>query len=277
MSAAPARRAAAVAAAAALAAAGAAAQGPGIPLRTPDEPIEIAADGSLEWNREDRSYVARGNAKAVQGDVTLRADVLTARYRRTEEGGTAIWRIEADRDVRLSTPAQKASGAKGIYHVDRGVFVLTGPARLDTETDRITARDSLEYQENERLAIARGDVVATRGENRLGADVLTARIATGTDGKARVRLIDAAGNVVITTPDSVARADRAAYDVETGIAKLDGSVRLTRGENQLNGDHAEVDLNAGTSRLVSRGGRAVRGLFVPGSAPLRGPARAGGG
>ena len=58
------------------------------------------------------------------------------------------------------------------------------------------------------------------------------------------------------------RSNRGVYDVETGIAKLTGSVKITSGTNQLNGEYAEVNLNTGVSRLFGRGG-SVRGIFTP--------------
>ena len=49
------------------------------------------------------------------------------------------------------------------------------------------------------------------------------------------------------------------------MATLTGDVQLSRGDNQLNGDRAEVDLNSGVSRLVSApGGEGpIRALLVP--------------
>jgi lipopolysaccharide export system protein LptA len=50
---------------------------------------------------------------------------------------------------------------------------------------------------------------------------------------------------------------------------MSGNVRITRGQNQLNGDFAEVNLNTGISRLLTRadgntgGDGRVRGVFVP--------------
>ena len=48
---------------------------------------------------------------------------------------------------KIITPTQKAAGNKGVYDVDNGILILTGSVRLDTKTDKITARDSLEYWE----------------------------------------------------------------------------------------------------------------------------------
>ena len=55
---------------------------------------------------------------------------------------------------------------------------------------------------------------------------------------------------------------------------MSGNVRITRGQNQLNGDFAEVNLSTGISRLLtstdSAGDKRVRGLFVPQKADASG-------
>jgi len=249
------------------------AQGIGLPGQSGDKPIEINADQGIEWQQNNKAYIARGNARAAQGDVAVLADTLTAYYRETDAGGTDIWRIDAVGSVRIVTPTQRAFGDKAVYDVGRGILILTGGTRLETETDRITARDSLEYWEKRNLAVARGNAIAIRGENRLRADVLTAHFAKDGKGKSRVRQVDAFDNIVITTPDEIVRSSRGIYDVETGIATLTGSVKITRGQNQLNGEYAEVNLNTGVSRLFGRGKGGVQGIFTP----EKKPGRSGGG
>ncbi|HEX7007295.1 MAG TPA: LptA/OstA family protein, partial [Alphaproteobacteria bacterium] len=100
------------------------------------------------------------------------------------------------------------------------------------------------------------------------ADTMTARFAEDSQGKMALSRADIVGNVVITTPTEVARAERGVYDAGSGIATLSGGVKLTRGDNQLNGAFAEVNLKSGVSRLLaspsgSAPGSRVRGIFVP--------------
>ncbi|MEC7490065.1 MAG: LptA/OstA family protein [Pseudomonadota bacterium] len=243
-------------------------QGIGLPGRAGDKPLEITAEKGIEWQQKAKAYIARGNARAVQGNVSVYADTLTAHYRERPDGHTQIWRIAAEKKVRIITPTQRAYGDKGVYNVDSGVLVLTGNVRLDTDNDRITARDSLEYWEKRGLAVARGDAIAIRGDNRLRADVLRAHFEKDEKGKASVRFVDAIDNVVITTPDEIVRSNRGKYDVKTGIARLTGSVRITRGNNQLNGANAEINLNTGVSKLFGDGKGGVRGIFMNEKSPL---------
>lgn len=233
-------------------------------------PLSVDADRSIEWHQEQKAYVARGNAVATRGDMTVSSDVLIAYYREIPSGGTEIWRLAAEGGVVLSTPTQKVEGDRAVYDVDRQVMVVTGDGlKLTTPTDVVTARDSLEYWADRRLAVARGDAVAVRDRNKVSADLLVGQFEEDASGSLRMRRIDAQGNVVVTTPTDVARGERGVYDLVTEVATLTGGVKLTRGKNQLNGDAAEVNMKTGVSRLVNTGGgpARVRGLFVPGDQP----------
>ncbi|MBM3560438.1 MAG: hypothetical protein FJX53_11300, partial [Alphaproteobacteria bacterium] len=43
-------------------------QGQSLGITTGDGPIEIEADQGIEWQRANQLYIARGNARARQGD-----------------------------------------------------------------------------------------------------------------------------------------------------------------------------------------------------------------
>ncbi|MCA3266287.1 MAG: hypothetical protein ING19_09470 [Azospirillum sp.] len=271
------------------------------------QPIEITARQGIEWDRDASRYIANGDAAARQGDTTVRADRLIAWYRSAATGGTEIFRYEAQGNVRIATATQTAFGDRGVFDVDSETMVLTGRAlRLVAQNDTITARDSLEYHGRREVAVARGGAMVVSGDRRMTADVMTAYFgppapaprpqaqargnqrqpqraqAPATPANApenqRLKRVESFGNVHVSTPTEIARGDRGVYNMETGIAQLAGNVRLTRGDNQLAGDFAEVNNNTGVSRLLSRpaegGDGRVRGLFVPQQAQQQ-PARPG--
>lgn len=228
-------------------------------------PIEVYADHGIEWTQDGKKFVARGNARAVRGRVTVTADSLTAHYRELD-GKTEVWRLEAEGNVRIATPSETATGARAAYQVDEGRFVLTGQPRLVAGRDTVAARDSVEYDEKTRTAVARGGAEASRNGRTIRSEVLRAWFKEGRDGLKMSRS-EAEGSVVITTEREMVTGERARYNAETGIATMEGSVKITRGENQLNGGFAEVNLETGVSRLFASapgkpGGR-VKGLFVP--------------
>ena len=234
-----------------------------------NSPIEIFAEDGIEWQQEKQVFLARGNARAVRGAVEVRADVLTAHYRETPDGGTDIWRLHADGGVRISSPGEKAYGEKGVYDVDNGILVLSGGrVRLVTKDDKITADKQLEYWEKKQMVVARGNASAVRGDKRLRADVLAAYLREDKNGKSAIYRVEAFDDVRIKTAKDDATADRAVYNVQSGIATLTGSVKIMRGRNQLRGCRAEINLNTGISKLFGcgppgSGGEPVRGVIQP--------------
>jgi lipopolysaccharide export system protein LptA len=229
-------------------------------------PIEITADQALEWRRDAKAYVARGNAKANQGGVSVSADLLIAYYQEDAEKKNNIYRIDARGNVRLVSADATARGDNAVYDLEKAVAVIKGNnLQLSTATDVITARDSLEYWRDRNLAVARGNAVATREKNRLQSDILTARFAPDSTGNLAMKTIEAKGAVTIQTPTELVRGDSGEYDLSSDQAVLKGNVKITRGKSQLNGDQAEVDMVSGNSRIIAgpKGKNRVRGLFSP--------------
>ena len=225
------------------------------------QPLEIQADQGIEWRRDQRTYVASGNARAARGELELLADVLTAHYRDAADGSSEVYKITASGNVRLISPNETAQGDRGAYDVDNGIVVLLGEdLRFTTPHEVITARDSLEYWEVKQMAVARGEAKAARDDRRISADVLAAHFLP--DQEEKLARIEAYGIVLVKTAKEFARGDRGTYFVEKELATLQGAVKITRGENQLNGDYAEVNLVTGVSRLLSDSSR-VKGRILP--------------
>lgn len=265
-------------------------------------PIEITATDGIEWRQQEQVVVARGNARATRDGVTVDADRLIARYRpragaaqapsstqaASPMSGSELWRLEAEGRVRISSATERAQGERAVYDMDQAVMVLSGrDLALETPEQRITARDSLEYWPQRRMAVARGAAVVVTSDNRrVAADTLVAYFLEAPPAGAaqpaaapaprppvaglpnagegsRIDRVEAYGNVEIRTAEEVVRGDRGVYSPQTGLARLLGGVRITRGDNQLNGQEAIVNLRTGVSRLISAPGTRVQGLVVP--------------
>lgn len=242
-------------------------------IQESDEPLEINAEEGIEWNRNDKTYVARGNARAASGDIEVLAEVLTAYYRESEDGDSEIFMIEADGDVRISSPEGTVYGDKGQYKLDEQVFIMTGEdLRLEGEKDRLTARDSLEYWEAKQQAVARGNANAYHEDKQIRADVLTANFVENAESEMEVRRIDAQGNVEIRTQTEFVTGNEGVYYVDRELATLSGGVKITQDKNQLNGEFAEVNLATGVSTLKgakpgSKAQTPVTAIVMPKSKP----------
>jgi lipopolysaccharide export system protein LptA len=194
-------------------------------------------------------------------------------------GPTEIYRIEADGNVRIATETQTVYGDHAVYDVDKALVVVTGKhLKLETPRDTVTARDDLEWHDDTQLAVARGNAVDVRDDKRIAGDVLTAEVQKDPNGSSHISRIDALGNVLVSSADQIARGDAGVYNLDTGIATLTGRVTLTRGDNELRGQYAVVDLNNNVSRLLSappsekltEGHPArVAGLLVPREKPAQ--------
>lgn len=275
-------------------------------------PIDVTATDGIEWRQGEQVVIARGNARAIQDGVTIDADRLMARYRQSRgaqaqprpatnpgatqaaarpsdsplSGDSEIWRLEAEGRVRIATATDTARGDRAVYDIDQAVLVLTGrDLGLISGPNDITARDSLEYWSQKRMAVARGGaVLVDKAEGRrVTADTLVGyfleeppaggapqprvQTAEGRDvpGAGKLDRVEAFGHVEIRTPLDVVRGDRGVYSAATGMARILGNVRITRGENQINGQEAIVNLRTGVARLVSAPGARVQGLILPNS------------
>lgn len=163
---------------------------------TGEGPIEVLADGAIEWRRNEQVVIASGNARAIRAGTTVFADRLIARYRARGgegreapqgqgqggaaqaafgSGGGEIWRLEADGRVRIVSGENRAEADRAVYDLDRRVLVMTGRAlRLTNGRDVVTARDALEYWVDRRMAVARGGATVTSPDRQLDADTLVA-------------------------------------------------------------------------------------------------------
>ncbi len=261
-------------------------------------PIEVTARDGIEWRQNDQVVIARGAAQAVRGGVTIDADLLLARYRprggapvearppsEGPGGASEIWRLEAEGSVVITTATDRAEGDRAIYDLDQAVMVLTGNnLRLTSPDNVLTARDTVEYWPQRRMAVARGDaVVVTKDDRRVRADVLVAYFreapteATATRPQptrpapeaspgsgSNLDRVEAFGRIEIRTPTEVVRGDTGIYTPPNSIARLLGNVRIVRGDNTQTGCEAIVNMDTGISRLVACPNERVRGIIVPG-------------
>ncbi|WP_428484354.1 LptA/OstA family protein [Rhodopila sp.] len=269
-------------------------------------PIDITARDGIEWRQVDQQVIARGDAVAVRGNVTVTGDQLIAWYRKkpaagaqpvsqpavsldsdASTAGNEIYRLQAEGHVRIFTQTDEALGDKATYDLDQAVMVMTGRhLKLTTPNDVITARDDLEYWPQKHMAVARGDaVVVTNDARRVAADTLVAYTqaavpATGgtqaavnqaavktTDdplaASGKLERVEAFGHVSVRTTTDTVTGDRGVYVPDSGMARLGGNVQITRGQNQLNGAEADVNMKTGIAKLIASNAGRVHGLVLP--------------
>ena len=141
-----------------------------------DRPIDVTADQGFELQQDNKRVIARGNAKAVQGDVTVTSDELTADYRTKADGGNEVYRVFAYGNVTMKSASETATGDSAVYDFDKGVLVMEGKVvTLINPEGSVTAQRALQYWSNERVAVAEGSAMAEdKDKRRLYADKLIA-------------------------------------------------------------------------------------------------------
>ena len=226
-----------------------------------DDPMNLTADGWFgtatitNWSQPGMPVIRAG--------VELRADVLTAYFATIHRARATILPGRCGRQRPNYLKNELVFGDRGEYKIDDQNFVLVGEnLRIESNQGLITARDQLEYWEAKQQFVARGDATIIKGDKRVRADILLALLGATPKGKHEIQQVNVWGNVLIATATEIVRAEKGVYNVRTGIVRLQGNVKITRGKTQLNGNDAEVDLNSGISRLVGGKGR-VRGLIQP--------------
>ena len=263
-------------------------------------------------------YRKKAGAPGTPAPTTTPTPVATpASDQPDDAAGTEVYRLDAVGHVHIFTPTDQAWGDKAVYDMDQSVLVLTGnnTLRLVTPQDVLTAQDSMEYWPNRHMAVARGHaVVVTSDARRLGADVLVAYTDPGAGNaqppaatanpiqtvaanpatppsdpvlaSGKLQRVEAFGNVDVRTATETVHGDRGVYVPDTERAHVVGNVRITRGQNQLNGSAANVNMKSGVATLLSGQQQRVQGLIVPNDAQAaaagpgsnaRKPAKAAGG
>lgn len=247
------------------------------------KPVDVTADKSLEWYQDQRIYVARGNAKAIRGDLVVEADILTAHERerpksdkttvktapktatKTADNTDAgdIDKMTAEGHVRITNPKQQVTGDHAVYDLIGHYMVVTGNnLRYVTAKDIVTAKDSLEYWEDKKIAVARGNAEGIRDGRHVKGDVLTAEFRDTPSGEQELWKMTSEGHVTVVTKTDFTNGDRMVYDVARNIAVVSGHVHITRQDGtQLSGDVGEVDFANNQSRLLNEGHGRVHALL----------------
>lgn len=246
-----------------------------LPLLAQSE-FEIMADESLNWDRDLKQYHALGNAVVKTENITLRADEIIAYYQ-TIDGQDRILRADAIGRVIAQNGASIAYGDKGVYHMESDIIVLIGKdLRVINQNGKITAKDTIEYWNKQNIAVARGDATLQQQDKFVRAGTLTAFINADQKqedapkqtqeqnnvGDSQVYRVDATGGVHVSTATEILVADQGVYLVPEQEFKLCGNLKITRGENQLNGECANLNMATGVSQMLG-GSNRIQGLIVP--------------
>jgi lipopolysaccharide export system protein LptA len=166
--------------------------------------------------------------------------------------------------ILLSILSAGAAQAQGVPNP------FSGMSRDSDQPISISA-DSTTADMHAQTATYAGNVHVTQGNLHLRSDSLSIKANKGT-----IEHIEAAGGVILASPQGEATGSTAVYDISQRVVKLSGKVTLVKGQNAMQGTSLVVNLATGKADLAGGGadGR-VTGIFVP-NKPLKLPASANG-
>ncbi len=199
------------------------------------------------------------------------------------QGDVAVYDIDqavmvmTGHDLRLTTPTEVLTARDTLeYWPQKHMAVARGNAVVVTSDARRVAADVLVAYTTPTAGAPSGQasgpkggkasatpVATTSGTNAPGMGAIAGGSASELASSGKLEKVEAFGHVSVRTPTDTAMGDRAVYVPDTGIARLADNVRITRGQNQLNGQQAEVDMHTGIARLLRGGTERVTGLVVP--------------
>ena len=141
--------------------------------------------------------------------------------------------------------------------------------RTDTDEPVKIEANSLEVQDNKKVAIFAGNVVVRQGDVTIRTSRLTVHYSGevgNAESEQKISKLEATGKVVVKSKDQTATGDWAVFEMKSQIVTLGDNVVLSQGRNVIKGHKLVVDLANGTSKLHGQEGSGrVQMLAIPGS------------
>jgi len=133
-----------------------------------DAPIEVTADNALEWDRGNMVFTAKGNALIAQGDSSIAAANIIAKYSEIDNA-IAIQSVTAQPNAVLKQPSETLTANKINADFKDGVLsTITASDNVILKTDKETLRgNKATYDAIKRIIVVTGNVRIEQGGNIL--------------------------------------------------------------------------------------------------------------
>ena len=123
--------------------------------------------------------------------------------------------------------------------------------------------DEMQWNDNNKIAYAIGNAVATQGKKKISADKLIVHLDKGEDNN-EIVLIEAEGNVIFNNEKEVATGKIAKYNFIENNIIVEYDVTLKKDDNNMKGEFLIRDLNTGVSQISSNSDtNKVKMRFIP--------------
>ena len=123
--------------------------------------------------------------------------------------------------------------------------------------------DEMQWNDEQKVAYAIGNAIATQGEKKLSANKLIVYLDQEEDTN-EIILIEAEGNVIFTNKKEIATGKIAKYDFIKNNIIIEDTVTLKKDDNIMKGELLVMDLNTGVSQITSdKSTKKVKMRFSP--------------
>ena len=123
--------------------------------------------------------------------------------------------------------------------------------------------DEMQWNDNNKIAYAIGNAVATQGTKKISADKLIVHLDKEEDNN-EIILIEAEGNVIFNNEKEVATGKIAKYNFIENNIIVEYDVTLKKDDNIMKGEFLIMDLNTGVSQISSNSDtNKVKMRFIP--------------
>ena len=219
------------------------------------EDMNLTADNRVEWHHKEQKVVAIGNAIATRGNMQVKADKMSADYKKNSTTQkNQITQVHASGNVKMKSPKANAFGDTLDYNLEQDIVVLKGkPATIKTATETITAEENITYYPTDKKAIALGNVKANNGKDKIYGDKMITYFEPNSNNSDNLEMkqVEIYGNVKIINADTTVWADKGIYNPKTALVKLYDNIIIEQNGNRLQGDYAQSDLNSGISKILA--------------------------
>ncbi len=131
----------------------------------------------------------------------------------------------------------------------QGAQIAFGDTSQNSRLPVEVTADNLNVNQDDGTAVFTGNVLIGQGEMRLSAPRVLVVYKSDQSG---IEKLEATGGVTLVSGEDAAEAQRADYDIDSGLIEMQGNVLLVQGSNSLTGDTMFVDTRAGTARVSGR-------------------------
>ena len=123
--------------------------------------------------------------------------------------------------------------------------------------------DEMQWNDNNKIAYAIGNAIATQGEKQISADKLIVHLDKEEDNN-EIILIEAEGNVIFNNKKEEATGKIAKYNFIENNIIIENTVTLKKDDNIMQGELLIMDLNTGVSQISSNNDtNKVKMRFIP--------------